>query len=378
MEQDRTSYISIKSINRNRIFNTIRNSGNESRSSLSYHLKMSLPTITQNLNDLMKAGLICESGSFLSTGGRRARAYSIVPRARISVGLDLTHDHVSVVLVDLNRTIIYSRRYSCSFSLEDGYLKKLGEIVRNALTETSIQDSKVLGVSIVVPGLVTEDHTRIFYGKILNFTGTTNATLGKYIPFPCRLYNDADAAGYGEVRICKSFENAFYICLSNNIGGAVLINHQIYKGNTPKSGEVGHISLIPDGRDCYCGQKGCFETYCNAKILSGPFEGDLARFFEELRAGSDFCRQLWEEYLRYLAIAVNNVYMLLDCPVILGGYVGCYMGDYLDELKKLAGARNPFGGNADYLYACEVKDEPLAFGGALNDIEEFCEDISAH
>lgn len=54
------------------------------------------------------------------------------------------------------------------------------------------------------------------------------------------------------------------------------------------------------------------------------------------------------------------------------------MGDYLDELKRLAGARNPFGGNADYLYACEVKDEPLAFGGALNDIEEFCEDISAH
>ena len=126
MEQDRTSYISIKSINRNRIFNTIRNSGNESRSSLSYHLKMSLPTITQNLNDLMKAGLICEERLFFKH--RRAEGTGLFhcPPRRISIGLDLTCDHVSIVLVDLNQTIIYSKRYSCSFSLEDRYLKKLG------------------------------------------------------------------------------------------------------------------------------------------------------------------------------------------------------------------------------------------------------------
>lgn len=176
-------------------------------------------------------------------------------------------------------------------------------------------DETVAGVGIAVPGLITEDHQQIFYGKILGFTGITAKKMGKYIPYRCYLYNDADAAGYAEVSSRKDIADAFYICLSNNIGGSVLINHQVYKGEGPRSGEVGHMTIVLDGNECYCGQKGCFETYCNATILSDLFEGDLDMFFEKLEEGNKVCEKVWDEYLHYLAIAANNVRMLFDCKV---------------------------------------------------------------
>lgn len=90
--------------------------------------------------------------------------------------------------------------------------------------------------------------------------------------------------------------DAFYISLSNNIGGAILIGQKVYKGEGPRSGEVGHMTIIPDGRECYCGQRGCFETYCNASILSDLSDGDLTLFFEKLEAGDKACMEAWKEY----------------------------------------------------------------------------------
>lgn len=58
----------------------------------------------------------------------------------------------------------------------------------------------------------------------------TAAEIGKYIPYPCRMYNDADAAGYAEISKSEDLTDAFYISLSNNVGGSVLIDHKVYKG----------------------------------------------------------------------------------------------------------------------------------------------------
>lgn len=375
MPRDSHAYVDIKKANRNRIYNTIREKGSVSRQDLVYDLKLSLPTITQNLTDMLEEGLLCESGSFGHTGGRRARAYSVVSDARVSIGLDITRNHISVVVVNLAGEITLHRRVVCPFANEDSYFRKLGSMAEEAVREKGMKEEQILGVGIAVPGLITEDHQRIFFGKILNFTGLTLQDFARYIPYPCKLFNDADAAGFAETCRNRELNNFFYISLSNNVGGSVLINRQVYKGEGPRSGEVGHMTVVPDGRPCYCGKKGCFETYCNASILSGETGGDLELFFKKLQAGDAHLKEIFDEYLHYLSIAVNNVRMLFDCKVILGGYVGAYMEDYMDELKKLAAARNTFEDNADYLLPCSYKKEALAAGAALSYITEFLQEI---
>lgn len=375
MKKDTGIMQDLKIENRNKIYNAIRRNKCISGPSLIYELHLSRPTITQNINQLLKEGFIYESCSFGNTGGRRAKGYSIVENHRIAVGLDITKNHITILLVNLNGEMIYEKRMRYSFMLGEEYRKKLGEFIEEALEEKKIAHEQVLGVGVVVPGLITADYKRVFYGKILDFEGMTAKEFEKYIPFPCRLYNDADAGGYAEISQNSGLKDGFYISLSNNIGGSILIDHKVYHGEGQRSGEVGHITLVPNGRECYCGKKGCMETYCNARILSDFCDGDLKEFFTRLKNGNEECKQIWEEYLYYLVLAVNNVRMLFDCKIILGGYVGAYLEDYIDQIRSMAKERNTFEDNADYLQICKVKKEALALGGALPFIHEFWENV---
>lgn len=366
--------LDLKLENRNRVFNRILEAESISSSALGYDLQLSRPTIKQNLTELLEQGLIYESGSIGYTGGRRAKTYSVVKKGRVAIGIDITRNHITIIMLNLTGELIYEKRIRHPFSLEEAYMRYLGDLVKEAVVSQNV-DEEVLGVGIAVPGLITEDHKKIFYGEILSFTGITVDVFAQYIPYPCRLYNDADAGGYAEISQSKELSDAFYISLSNNVGGSILINHKVYRGEGSRSGEIGHMTIVPDGRDCYCGQKGCFETYGNAVILANMFDGDLAMFFHELETGNPKCKKIWEEYIKYLAIAVNNVRMLFDCKVILGGYVGAYLEKYLPDVKELVRERNTFEDHADYLYVCKVKKEALALGAALPFIHEFWKSV---
>ena len=368
-------YLDLKKENRNKVYNKIRESVSISASSLSYELQLSRPTIKQNLDELIADGHICESGSFSHTGGRRAKAFSIVPKNKVAIGIDLTLNHLTIIAVDLYGNIIYEKRMRYTFSKTEEYLKYLAAAVEVAVAEQHLSSEVILGVGIALPGLVTENREQIFYGNILNFKGMTADDFGKYIPYKCYLFNDADAAGYAEKSVNHELRDAFYVSLGNNIGGAFWLSDKVYRGEVFTAGEVGHMTIIPDGRSCYCGMKGCFETYCNAQILASNCDNNLALFFERLKENYENYNDIWDEYLHYLSIAVNNVRMLFGYPVILGGYVGAYLDDSLNQLKRLAVSRNPFEDNADYLEVSKAKREALALGSALPFIHDFWKSV---
>ena len=230
-------------------------------------------------------------------------------------------------------------------------------------------------MGIGVPGLITEDNQSVFYGEILNFTGATCSEFSKYIPYHTALYNDANAAGFAELWARKELNNAFYIMLSNNIGGSIAIHNQIYTGNFLRSGEVGHIRIVPDGRPCYCGQRGCVDAYCAATELSSLTGGDLSTFFKLLKGDDEKALDVWNQYLDYLALTIINVHMLFDSTIILGGYVGEFLDDYIDELRERVRLLNPFEDNADFLWVCSYKTEAIAAGAALNFIADFVNSI---
>ena len=98
---------------------------------LSQRLALSWPTILQNVKELVELGLVQEVGQYESTGGRKAKAYAPVREARLAIGLDLTGNHVSVVLVDLSGQVVRYQRKSRPFSLDSAYLQGLGELFPN-------------------------------------------------------------------------------------------------------------------------------------------------------------------------------------------------------------------------------------------------------
>ena len=135
------------------------------------------------------------------------------------------------------------------------------------------------------------------------------------------------------------------------------------------------MTVVIDGESCYCGKKGCLDAYCAAWRLSGMADGKLDRFFSLLDQEDEEAAKIWDSYTDYLAIAVNNIHMVLDCDIVLGGYVGSCMDTHLQKLWDKAAGRNIFLEKEPYVKVCNYKVAAAALGAALKVIETFVSQI---
>ena len=133
-----TAGFEIKRINRSRIIRLFCQNSALSRRDLQVATNLSLPTISQNISELMETGLIVKSGSITYTGGRNAETFSLNARARLAVGLDITKHHIVLVLVDLLGNIVYVSRTLRPYEKSERYFRYLGELVRNTLKANRI------------------------------------------------------------------------------------------------------------------------------------------------------------------------------------------------------------------------------------------------
>ena len=99
-----------KRLNKARIASHIRLRKHISKPELAVELGLSMPTVLQNVKELMKAGIVEEVGEYESTGGRKAKALSVVKSVKYAAGIDITANHVSYVIIDLNGDAVCGHR----------------------------------------------------------------------------------------------------------------------------------------------------------------------------------------------------------------------------------------------------------------------------
>jgi predicted NBD/HSP70 family sugar kinase/nucleoid DNA-binding protein len=360
-----------KQSNKSKIFYSIYQNVKIAKQDIAYSLKISLPTVTQNLKELKEQNLIKEVGVFESAGGRRAKAITFVRNSRYAIGLDITKNHVSLVLINISGEVLQHKRILKTFYRTHEYFQSIGELILQFKNENNVQEEKFLGVGISIPGILDAEGKKIAYSHALGISNVDCREFTEFIPYPCKFCNDANAAGIAEMWNNKAINNVAYLSLSNSVGGSIIIDKRLYLGDNQRSGEFGHMTIVPDGRQCYCGKRGCVDAYCSAYILTYNTAGNLDEFFQNLKNGDEKCRAIFDEYLKYLAVTINNLRMLFDCDVIVGGYVGSYLDEYIQILRKMVAQLNTFEQDGQYLKACAYKLEASAVGAALQHIDAF-------
>ena len=126
------------------------------------------------------------------------------------------------------------------------------------------------------------------------------------LPYPCRLVHDSKAAAYLELWNHSELDSAVVFLLNRNLGGAIITNRKVHEGSFMHSGVIEHICINSDGPLCYCGNRGCLETYCSANSLSEIAGMSIKEFFEKLRENKEEnIKQIWKEYLKHLAFAMR-------------------------------------------------------------------------
>lgn len=367
--------IEVKRSNRNRIFRYICKKDTVSNPDIAYDLKISLPTVTQNTKELIGKGLVEEVGEMKSTGGRRAKALSVCANFKVAVGLDITKNHIGLVLTNLKGEILKYDRIAMSFKFNDEYWQEVNNKLKKFLDDKLFDKNKILGIGISIPGIVDLNAKEITYSHILKLESIPFSVISKYFEYPCNFINDANAGAYAEGVNGEPQSRFFYLSLSNTVGGAIFSNMELIQGEDFRCGEVGHMIVEPNGKACYCGTKGCLDSYCSAKILAQSTDGKLGVFFERLESKDKAALKLWKDYISYLSLAVNNIYMVLNCEIILGGYVGSYADTFISQVRERMAKTNIFSKTGDYIRACKYKIEAAALGAALKVVEQFIEDV---
>ncbi len=364
----------IKKANRNALYNAVYQNTGITRPELAVKVKASLPTVIHNIKSLLDDGLICENGSLESTGGRKAATLAIVPAARTAVGVDIALDRIVSTIVDLEGNIIRHRQLNVPFSPEPGYVGVLAREI-TALVDESGQDRQgILGAGISIPGIMSA-HPAEVSSHALSLSGYPLDPIADAIGMDCLFENDANAASIAEAWAYPGKRTFIYLSLKDAVGGALVWNGHPLPGDNGRCGEFGHVTVEHGGYQCYCGKQGCLDAYCSALNLSEKAGGSLAGFFDMLRTGDARTRLIWDNYLHYLAVSINILRMALDYDVVLGGHVGAFMDDHVDDLRRRVAKMDTFDTTGSFIEPCRYKVEASAVGAALMHVSRFISSI---
>ena len=126
-----------------------------------------------------------------------------------------------------------------------------------------------------------------------------------------------------------------------------------------------------NGRPCACGKRGCLEAYCSAQRLSDDLGITLKDFFDGLEKGNKEYEQLWEDFLQHLSIGIHNIRMVLDCEIVLGGYLTEFLEPRLPELRAALAEADPFDSECNYVRISRYSKYSSMLGAALYYIRDF-------
>ena len=253
MSEKGLTNISLKKINKSKVYQYIYRKKTTSKLQIVQELQMGLSTVSQNLNLLEQEGLIEKNGFFESTGGRKANALQIVSDFKISIGIGILKGMFHITAVDLYGNAFYTDTIPLPYSNTPDYYKQVTDAVKEFISSRQYDNDKVLGISIATQGITSPDHTTVLYGDIMNNAGMKLDDFSRYLPYPCYLEHDSKSAAFLELWNHPELDSAVIILLNRNLGGGIITNHQIHQGISMHSGTLEHMCINPDGPLCYCG-----------------------------------------------------------------------------------------------------------------------------
>ena len=271
--------------------------------------------------------------------------YSMPDNRKYAIGVDLGGTNIRAALVDPQGRIRHDA--TCRTDAPRGpepILADMAALVRQVMATGRATPDEVIGLGVGSPGPLSFSRGVVI--KAANLPGWTNIPLRDEM---CRrvglrtiVNNDANLAAYGEywAGAGKGVENMVMLTLGTGIGGGVVINGELLLGHFENAAELGHTIIVPNGRLCTCGQRGCLEAYSSAgnvakrvaeairngepSLLAGLVEKGTyfgcRKVEEAAKEGDALCSQMWDEACYYLAVACVNIQHLFNpARIVMAG-----------------------------------------------------------
>ncbi len=250
-----------------------------------------------------------------------------------SIGVDLGGTNLRAAAIDSSGQVL--ARVSDRANFDAGPERVAGEIARIAdEIRKRIDNASLAGVGIGVPGFV-DIEAGVVLGAV-NLPGfigfPVRDRIQQYLGTPIILENDANAAALGEMWLGagQNVKDLILLTLGTGIGGGIISGGKVLHGFRGMAGEFGHMTVIPDGNPCGCGNCGCLEKHASASAIIAM--GQMMHFGREIQSAADVyalavegnerAKRVFETMGRALGIALANLINAFNFPLyLLGGGV---------------------------------------------------------
>lgn len=263
-----------------------------------------------------------------------------MPRNEYHIGIDIGGTSTKLGIISTDGMIQKKSAFDSNiFDEPKEYLYKLSKDMER-LIGNDISLSEIIGIGIGAP--TANYHTGRIEGPV-NLNWQEPLDIKSYLEMiwgiEVFVTNDANLAALGEqyYGLGKKYHNLIVVTLGTGVGAGIIANGQLVHGVDDLAGEIGHMTLIPEGRVCTCGKKGCLEAYVSIRGLMQSYqeikgtatELQPIEIFQAAEKGDQHAYEAIKVTGSYLGHALANVGTALapECIVLAGGLSN--MGDTL-------------------------------------------------
>lgn len=350
--------------NRAVVLELIRTHASMSRAALARKTQLSMATVIEIVDQLVREGLVEEMGEGTSTGGRRPMLLRLVSDARFAVGIEVGTKTLNVAVTDLDASVCYRARVDSRMA--EGPEATYSQL-RKALNDMSEQCfprglDRVLGMGVALPGPILSHLEGSFSPPSYPEWGSLRIRelLSEEYGLPVVVDNDANARALGEhlYGAGRGHSNMLYVICHRGVGGAAILDGDLRVGASGGAGEFGHTLIDPDGPRCGCGRYGCLEAFVGRAAIGKrarrafKIEGrqELAgKTLDELKAqdvieaaleGEPHSISVIRDTGTYLGLGVANMVNAFDPSLVIVGGSTVRAGDLLlDRIRKVVHER---------------------------------------
>jgi N-acetylglucosamine repressor len=232
--------------------------------------------LTAIVRDLLGAGDIYETGRAPSVRGRRPTLIRVRTSGRLAVAVDVRPSHTSVALADFSGAVL-ERSVFDTPSKPDELAQRIVTQVQAILASRPSTDGEATtcqGIGVVVPGMVDRRSSQIIYAPRLGWRDVNlRDAVRALLDVPVSVESAPIACALARLWLMtgepRSVNNFGYVSVSDGVGVGIVMAGEVLRGENHTAGELGHVSLDPNGPVCACGKRGCWEAFaCNSATIA--------------------------------------------------------------------------------------------------------------
>lgn len=342
--------LNTRRVNRQRLLEAVRRTGPISRADLAKATRLSPPTVSALVEDLVQeVGLLHEVGIGTSKGGRPPIMLQFNAEFGYLIGVDVGSRTLRVALTDLQGKVLARHQEPTDSSSGSATLDQIYAAVDEVFRRAKRDRSKLYAVGIGAPGMTDVRTGRVI--NAVNLPGWVDIPLRELaearLQAPVRVDNDANMAALGErwLGCARQIEDFVFIALGAGVGAGVVVGGRVHRGHHWYAGEISHMNLDYREWEADFGERGYLESRVGAAAIpewqhakrlvegvaapGGDRAGAVALIIDAARGGDARAAAVIEELAVYLGTAVANIVAVLDPALIVFGGGLSHAGDLL-------------------------------------------------